>query len=253
MKREVVTFFNDLVHNDRPLVELLDCDYTFVNARLARLYGVSGVSGEAFRQVRFTDRNRGGLTGMAAVHAVTSFPTRTSPVLRGRWVLESLLGDRVPPPPPDTPTLSGDVEQLSPTSLRAQLEIHRSKAECASCHDRMDPLGFGLENFDVLGRRRDTDGGQPIDSKGTLPSGETYTGPAGLKQVLLGRKDAVIRHLARKLTGFAFGRELNRQDECVIDAAMEALKKNDYRASVLIEVIATSFPFQNRFYAKQDS
>jgi hypothetical protein len=188
---------------------------------------------------------------MPAVHAVTSYPLRTSPVLRGRWVLESLLGDKVPPPPPDVPALE-EAETGGHKTLREQLEVHRLKSECASCHDKMDPLGFGLENFDALGRWRNADRGQPIDAKGTLPSGKTFSGPAGLKSVLMERKDAVMKHLVRKMTGYAYGRELNKFDECVVDRATEALQQNDYRSSVLVDQIAMSFPFRHRFYPKQD-
>jgi hypothetical protein len=134
--------------------------------------------------------------------------------------------------------------------LREQLEQHRLKAECAACHDKMDPLGFGLENFDNLGRWRTEANGQPLDTRGTLPTGETYEGADGLKQVLLERKDKIIRHLVRKMTGFAFGRELNKFDNCVIDDAMTALEHNDWRPSVLVETIAVSYPFQHRFYPK---
>ncbi len=251
MRGEVIAYFNHIFRNDRPVLELIDSNYTFANDRLARLYGLNDISGAAMRLVKLSDRNRGGLTGMAAVHALTSYPTRTSPVLRGRWILESLLGDKVPPPPPDVPALEEDSEKAAHLSLREQLELHRTKAECAACHDKMDPLGFGLENFDVLGRWRDQDRGQPIDAEGTLPSGQTFTGPAGLKAVLLERKDPIVKHLARKMAGYAYGRELNKFDECVIDKTMEALRAMDYRASVLIEQIAVSFPFQHRFYPKE--
>ena len=252
MRREVITYFNHILRSDRPLLELIDSDYTFVNERLARLYGIPGVSGAQLRQVTLTSRIRGGVVGMAAVHALTSYPLRSSPVLRGKWILESLIGEKVKPPPPDTPTLQEGAEKIGPVSLREQLEKHRNQADCASCHSRMDPLGFGLENFDVLGRWRDRDGGQPIDAEGTLPSGDKFTGPTGLKAHLMDRKDAVIKHLVRKMAGFAFGRELNRFDECVIDGTMEALQGNNYRASLVVEQIATSFPFQHRFYPKQE-
>jgi hypothetical protein len=250
MLEEVATSFNYLVRSDSSLVNLIDADFTFANERLAKIYGLPNVSGPELQKVPLTDKNRGGVIGMAAVHAVSSYPFRTSPVLRGRWVLESLLGQNVKPPPPDTPAFEETQKKVADLSLREQFQIHRSRPECASCHDNMDPLGFGMENFDVLGRWREMDGPHPIDSKGTLPSGETFTGPAGLKTVLLARKDKVIEHLARKLTGYAFGRELNKFDNCVVDKAMEALKKNDYRPSILIEQIAMSFPFRHRFYPK---
>ena len=251
MKSEVTAFFNHLVHDDRSLLELIDSKYTFANRRLAELYGFSGVTGDELQLVPIADERRGGVLGMAAVHALTSYPVRTSPVLRGRWVIEALLGDKIPPPPPGVPTLN-EAAAAAPggLSLRKQLEAHRLNAECASCHDKMDPLGFGLENFDVLGRWRDQLNGQPLDSQGTLPSGEVYEGPAGLKQVLMARKDKIIRHLARKMTGFAFGRELNKFDNCVIEEAMKALAQDGWRATVLIETIAMSYPFQHRFYPK---
>ena len=250
MRQEVVAYFNYILQKDRPLLDLIASDYTFVNDRLAKLYGLTNAPRD-MQKVSLRDPNRGGIVGMAAVHASTSFPLRTSPVLRGKWLMESLLGDRVKPPPPDVPALeqSGEAANLT---LREQLEKHRTKSECASCHDKIDPLGFGLENFDVLGRWRDSDGGRPIDAQGTLPSGQTFTGPVGLKNLLMERKDDIIKHLVRKMTGYAFGRELNQFDQCVVDRTTEALQKNDYRASVLIEQIATSFPFRHRFYPKQD-
>jgi hypothetical protein len=252
MRREAVTLFNYVLHGNRSLLELLDCDYTFVNQRLAEIYGIDGVSGAGFQQVSLTDRNRGGVLGMAGIAALTSFPTRTSPVLRGKWVMEALLGEKVNPPPPDVPALDESKEKISHATLRAQLETHSSKPECASCHDKMDPLGFGLENFDVLGRWRDTDRGLPIDARGKLPSGATYVGPAGLKSVLMARKDEVMHNLVKKMVGFAYGRELNKFDECVVDKTMKALKENNYQASVLIQKIATSYSFQHRFYPKEN-
>jgi hypothetical protein len=252
MRDEVTAFFNSLLREDRSVLELIDSDSIFVNERLAPLYGLEGVSGSTMRRVRLPDRKRGGVTGMAAVAALTSYPTRTSPVLRGRWILETLLGDKVPPPPPDVPALESSQAAASPATLRQQLEIHRAQAECSSCHSKMDPLGFSLEHFDVLGRWRDEDRGQPVDAQGVLPSGETFTGPIGLKEILLKRKDAVVKHLSRKLAGFAFGRELNKFDRCVVDRTWEALQADGYRASVLVEQIATSFPFRHRFYPRTE-
>jgi len=249
MRAEAAAFFHDLVTGNRSILELLDARHTFLDARLAKLYEVPGVEGDGLRRVTLTDARRGGLLGMAAVHAATSFPARTSPVLRGKWVLEVLLGSRVPPPPPDVPSLPEAATSGSLT-LRERLEEHRRKAECASCHDRMDPLGFGLENFDVLGRWRDEDGGRPVDSRGTLPSGETFASPAELKAVLLARKDEFIRHLARKLLGYALGRELTRFDQCVIDDAVKAAREDGYRSLALFETIVLSYPFSHR-YAKK--
>lgn len=250
MLQEASAVFNYIIRSDTSLVQLIDSDFTFVNQRLAHLYGIDGVTGDDLRKVPLTDKNRGGVTGMAAVHTLTSYPSRTSPVLRGKWVMEALLGESVKPPPPDTPPLEETQKKLANLSLRQQFEIHRSAAECASCHVMMDPLGFGMENFDVLGRYRDADGPHPIDSSGKLPSGEEFTGPTGLKTILLARKDKVIRHLVRKMAGYAYGRELNRFDDCVVDKAMEALQQTEYRPSVLVEHIATSFPFRHRFYPR---
>ena len=250
MLDEVSAVFNYIVKSNSSLINLLDADFTFANEHLAKIYGIDGISGGKLQKVSLTDKNRGGVIGMAAVHAVSSYPHRTSPVLRGRWVLESLLGERVKMPPPDVPAFEETQAKAKDLPLRAQLELHRQKAECASCHDKMDPLGFGMENFDVLGRWREKDGDHAIDSKGTLPSGETFTGPIGLKTILMSQKDKVIEHLARKLTGYAYGRELNKFDNCVVDKAMEDLKKNDYRPSILVEHIALSFPFRHRFYPK---
>jgi len=190
---------------------------------------------------------------MAAVHTATSYPLRTSPVLRGKWVLEVLIGDSVPPPPPDVPALAVNNEKVTVASLREQLKKHRADSECSSCHDRMDPLGLGLENFDVLGRWRSRDGDQWVDASGTLPSGESFRGPVELKALLLKRKDKIMRHLVRKMTGYAFGRALNKFDECTIIETMKALQADDYRASILIEAIATSFPFRHRYYAIEET
>lgn len=250
MIAEVTSVFNYIIKSDSSLLQLIDADYTFVNERLAKIYEIPNVAGADLRKVQLTDTNRGGITGMAAVHALTSYPKRTSPVLRGKWVLESLLGERVKPPPPDTPPFEETQKKVANLSLRQQFEMHRSASECASCHVMMDPLGFGMENFDVLGRYRESDGPHPIDSSGKLPSGETFTGPAGLKKILMARKDAVMKHLIRKLTGYAFGRELNKFDNCVVDKALEAIQKDNYRPSILIEHIALSFPFRHRFYPK---
>ena len=164
--------------------------------------------------------------------------------------MERILGQKPPPPPPNVPGLEPDIRGA--VTIRQQLEQHRTKAECAACHDKMDPLGFGLENFDVLGRWRDSDRGHPIDAQGSLPSGQSFTGPAGLKSLLIERKDDIIKHLVRKMTGYAFGRELNQFDQCVVNRAMEALQKDDYRAWVLVEQIAMSFPFRHRFYPKHE-
>ncbi len=253
MEQEVIAFVNHIFGNNRSLLELIDSDYTFVNNRLAVLYGLPAGQGEELQLVKLEGKQRGGVTGFAAVHTLTSFPFRTSPVLRGRWMLETLLGDKIPPPPPNVPALESSKKDAKPVSIRAQLELHRQQADCAACHNKMDPLGFGMEHYDVLGRWRETEQGLAIDASGTLPSGQTFRGPEGLKLVLMARKDDIIKQVARKLTGYAYGRELNHFDNCVIDRAMTALKNNHYQSSVLVEEIALSFPFRHRFYPKKDA
>jgi len=247
MRNEVVLVFNHIIQEDRSLLELLDNDYTFANARLANLYDMDGVEGEEMQRVELAMDARGGLLGMAGVLTATSHPLRTSPVLRGQWVLEQILGERVPPPPPDAGALPEDDVHPEGLSLREQLEAHRRNPDCASCHESMDPIGFGLENFDPIGRWRDEQAGQPIDSEGILPSGEVFNGPAELKRILLARKDDFARNFTRKLIGYALARPLTRYDDCVINDSLAALQTNDYRPSHLIEAAVLSYPFRHRY------
>jgi hypothetical protein len=247
MREEVVTFFHRLVADDRPLLDLIDADYTFINEQLAAHYGIEGVSGPETREVRFADDTRGGVLGMAAILTTTSHALRTSPVLRGKWVLEQLLGDRVPPPPPNVGTLPEEEVQSGDVSLREALEAHRKNPDCAACHSRMDPIGFGLENFDAIGRFRADMAGLPIDASGALPSGETFDGVAGLKQILRARQGDIMRNLTRKLLGYALGRGLTQYDECVVNDGLIALESNGYRPSALITEIVLSYPYRHRY------
>ncbi|MFN0125497.1 MAG: DUF1592 domain-containing protein [Verrucomicrobiales bacterium] len=253
MRSEVTRFFNHLIRDNEPLTRLLSAEYTFVNARLASHYGIAldadAQGGDDWHRVALSGRDRGGLLGMAAVHTLTSFPLRTSPVLRGRWILETLLGDKVPPPPPDVPPLATDESAVTAASLRQQLEVHRQNPDCSGCHNKMDPLGFGLESFDALGRLRN----EVVDTSGTLPNGETFRGPTELKQLLLGRRDPILKNLMRRMTGYALGRELNRFDQCVIDAAMKTLAEDDARPHRALEAIVLSLPFRQRFYPVTDT
>ena len=189
MYDEAVAFIDSVFREDRPLTTLIDADYTFVNGDLARHYGIKGVRGEDVKRVTLPDRNRGGILSLGAVLTVTSYPLRTSPVLRGKWVLEAVLGAAPPPPPPDVPELPKDDAPTEGMTFRQRLELHRTRAECASCHNRMDPLGFGLENFDPVGRWRTETAGTPVDAAGVLTTGETFTGPAELKQILLAKRN----------------------------------------------------------------
>lgn len=251
MRAEAVALVETIFREDRSLLELLDCDYALINSRLAAHYGLPPVEGDELRRVPLEDGRRGGVLGLGAVLTSTSYPLRTSPVIRGKWVLEVLLGSPVPPPPPNAGKLPDDDRTVArDLTFRQQLEAHRTQPECAACHARMDPLGFGLENFDAIGRWRHHQNGLPVNSSGQLPSGETFNGPDQLKQVLLARKDEFIRNLTRKLLGYSLGRGLNKFDECVITHGMEALAANDYRPSALIETIVLSYPFQHRFARK---
>jgi hypothetical protein len=192
------------------------------------------------------DSHRGGLLGMAGVLTVSSLPHRTSPVLRGKWVRETLLGSPPPPPPPDVPSLEEQKGSASAKTIRELLEQHRQNPVCASCHSAIDPIGYGLENYDLLGRWRTEDAGQPIDTKGELPDGTKFDGPHELKQVLLARKDDFVRHLTTKLLGYALGRGLTVEDQCAVDEIATKVKEGEYRSHVLIAEIVCSVPFRYR-------
>jgi len=250
MKTEVAMFFQRIVSENRSLLELIDANYTYANQRLASVYGIEGVQGNAMQLVAVNQEQRGGVLGMAAVLTATSHPLRTSAVLRGKWVLEQILGDRVPPPPPNVPQLPEDeAHSEDGMTLRQRLEAHRANPECAGCHARMDPIGFGLENYDPIGRWRIEQGGQPVDSMGVLPSGETFSGPVELKALLKTRKDDFIRNLTRKMLGYALGRSLTKYDNCVVDDCMALLQADDYRAANLFTQIVLSYPFRHRYSA----
>ncbi|QDU75592.1 hypothetical protein Pan97_26260 [Bremerella volcania] len=248
MREEAILTVANVFREDEPLTHLVDAQYIYANARLAKYYGLSIDEGAGWQRVELPNRQRGGVMTMASVLTSASYPRRTSPVLRGRWILEEVLGSRVPPPPPNVPALEESHEEGKNLTLRERLEVHRQKAECASCHNRMDPLGFGLENFDGIGRWRENDNGQPIDAAGKLPSGDKFSGPEELKTVILKRSGEFQKHFVRKLIGFAYGRELNKFDNCVVDHCLKKLKENDLKAAVLIEEIALSYPFQHRYF-----
>lgn len=245
MKYEPVFFFHEILTENRSLLDLLKADYTYVNRRLARHYRIKGEFREQPKRVQLTDENRrGGLLSMAAVLAVSSYPHRTSPVLRGKWILETILGDPPPPPPPNVPELEESASSVSSESLRQRLELHRQNAACAQCHDRIDPLGFGLENYGVLGRWRDKYEGHTVDARGALPDGTTFSGPAELKLALLGRKDQFVRHLTKKMLGYALGRGLTYYDYCAVNSIVDKLRANDYKSHHLLFGIIQSVPFR---------
>ena len=245
MKYEPVFFFHEILTENRSLLDLLKADYTYVNRRLARHYRIKGEFREQPKRVQLTDENRrGGLLSMAAVLAVSSYPHRTSPVLRGKWILETILGDPPPPPPPNVPELDEPASRVSSESLRQRLELHRQNVACAQCHDRIDPLGFGLENYGVLGRWRDKYEGYTVDARGALPDGTTFSGPAELKLALLGRKDQFVRHLTKKMLGYALGRGLTYYDYCAVNSIVDKLRANDYKSHHLLFGIIQSVPFR---------
>ena len=245
MKYEPVFFFHEILTENRSLLDLIKADYTYVNRRLARHYRIKGEFREQPKRVQLTDENRrGGLLSMAAVLAVSSYPHRTSPVLRGKWILETILGDPPPPPPPNVPELEESASSVSSESLRQRLELHRQNVACAQCHDRIDPLGFGLENYGVLGRWRDKYEGHTVDARGALPDGTTFSGPAELKLALLGRKDQFVRHLTKKMLGYALGRGLTYYDYCAVNSIVDKLRANDYKSHHLLFGIIQSVPFR---------
>jgi hypothetical protein len=246
MRRETELFFEAIVEEDRSLLEFLDARYTFVNERLAKHYGLEGISGDQFQRVEFPNDQRGGVLTHAAILTVTSNPTRTSPVKRGKWVLENFLGTVPPPPPPMVEELDDSAGAALKGTLRQRTEQHRANPACASCHLRMDPLGFGLENFDGIGAWRTKDGEFTIDPSGDLPSGESFKTPRELRAILVAHRDEFIRCLTEKMLTYALGRGLEYYDKCATDRIAAAVHKADYRFSTLIEEIVMSVPFQKR-------
>jgi hypothetical protein len=252
LREEAVRFVAHVFQQNRPLTDLVAADYVLVNGRLAQHYQMDLPAESPWQTVSVTDGRRGGVVTLGSVLTATSYPRRTSPVLRGRWILEEVLGSAVPAPPPNVPALEENTASTEGLTLRQRLDLHRQKADCASCHDRMDPLGFGLENFDGIGRWRDTDNGQPIDNAGKLPSGDSFSGPNELKSVLMKRSGEFQQHFVRKLLGFALGRELNKFDQCIVETCLKKLGENELKSQILIEEIALSYPFQYRYHKQSD-
>jgi hypothetical protein len=246
MRKETYLFFEWVMREDRSILDFIDCDYTFVNERLASHYGLRGVEGSQFRRVSLQGTGRGGVLTQASVLTVTSNPTRTSPVKRGKWILENFLGTPPPPPPPDAGELKDDQASVLSGSLRKRMEMHRAKPACATCHARMDPLGFGFENFDAVGRWRAKDGAFAIDPSGVLPDGKTFRGPKELRAILLGRKDEFTRCLTEKMLTYALGRGVEDHDRCAVDEIARAVAGKEYQFSALVLGIVHSDPFQKR-------
>ncbi len=247
MEQETKLFLRSQLREDRSLMELLTADYTFVNARLARHYGIEGVYGERFRRVALDGGGRSGLLGHASLLTLTAYPTRTSPVLRGKWLLDNILGMPPPPPPPDVPALEEDLRGRTVLSIREQLEQHRANPACAACHRMMDPPGFALENFDAIGRWRTTSAaGAPIDASGTLVDGSVVEGAASLRDALLRHEVSVMRTVTEKLLTYALGRGVEYTDQPAIRKIVAAAAQDDYRWSSVILELVESMPFQMR-------
>jgi mono/diheme cytochrome c family protein len=265
MLRETELFFNSVVQEDRPITDLVAADYSFLNQRLAEHYQIADTAGnprglpkgqkppypagqsiprDQFVRVSLPDGKRGGLLTMAGVLTVTSNPTRTSPVKRGRFVLEQILGTPPPPPPPNVPELAAGKEAELTGTLRQRMEQHRANPACANCHAKMDPLGFALENYNAIGRFRDKDGEFAIDASGTLPGGQSFQGPAELKQIMLGKRELLARALAEKMLTYALGRGLESYDRPTLKKITAALAADDYKFSRLAIEIVQSDPFR---------
>ncbi len=251
IKNQPVLFFREILANDLSILDLLDSNWTIATKKLQKvLYGTSikpsrPDNQEQPQRIELPEgSHRGGLLGMSAVLAVSSHPHRTSPVLRGKWLLEAILGTPPPPPPPNVPKLDDVKSGDAPATLRERLAQHREDPACAGCHSRIDPLGFALENYDVLGRWRTEDAGKPIDASGKLPDGTVFEGPDQLKAVLMRKKDLFVRNFVSKVLGYALGRGLTLQDSCTVDSIVAEVERNNYRAQALINAVVMSVPFR---------
>jgi uncharacterized protein DUF1592/uncharacterized protein DUF1588/uncharacterized protein DUF1585/uncharacterized protein DUF1595 len=243
LARETELFFESQTRDDKSVLDLLRADYTYLNERLAVHYGIPNVYGSHFRRVTLTDERRFGILGKGSVMMVTSHYDRTSPVVRGKWIVENLLGAPPPPPPPNVPPLPASTAER-PSTIRERLELHRRNAVCASCHSMMDPFGFALENFDVTGKWRDTDSGKPIDTSAVLLDGTTIEGVVGLRNALLNRSAQFVTVFAERLLTYALGRAVEASDRSALRKIVRDASLHDYRYSEIILGIVRSLPFQ---------
>jgi hypothetical protein len=249
MYEEARLYFDSILQGNLSVVRFVDGDYTFLNATLAGIYGMEKtVVGPEMRKVALKDANRGGILAMPGILATTSFPNRTSAVNRGVWVLEQVLGEHVPPAPPNVPALEKqDQKKVGNLTLRQRTELHRTNVVCANCHKILDPIGFGLENFDAIGRWRDKDDtGGAIDASGELPGGKSFASPKELKAILASRQDDLARNLTEKLLAYALCRQLDGYDHIVVDQLMKSISADGYKMQTLISEVITSYPFLNR-------
>jgi len=246
MEKETLAFFRGVMREDRSVLEFIDAPYTYMNERLAAHYGVGGVTGENLRKVVLPDKRRGGLLTQGSILTLTSNPTRTSPVKRGRWVLEQILGTPPPPPPPGVDGLGEEQGKVEGKTLRERMESHRKDPACATCHQRMDAIGFSLENFNAVGRWRSSEDDEPIDASGTLPGNVKFNGSAELRKILLTQKPEFVKSLAEKMMIYASGRGLTSNDKCFVDDVAKRVQANNFKFSSLVVGVALSEPFLKR-------
>ena len=246
-RRETELLFDNIIRENRSVLDLLNAEYTFVNERLARHYGIPNVYGDHFRRITVTDDYRRGLLGHGSILTVTSYSTRTSPVLRGKWILDNILGMPPPPPPPDVPELEENSAEGKVLSMRERMAHHRTNAVCAACHSKMDPLGLSLENFDAVGKwRTNDDNGTPIDASGSFVDGTSFTGAAGLQRALVAQPGRFFHTVTEKLLTYAVGRGVEYYDQPAVRTITREAARSDYRFSALITAIVKSTPFQMR-------
>jgi hypothetical protein len=255
LRRETEMFIHSLVTEDRSAIDLLTADHTYLNERVAKHYGIPGIYGPEFRRVKLTDDYRRGLLGKGSVLVLTSYSTRTSPVLRGKYVLANLLGDEPPPPPPNVPSLEvANKKSGKPLSMREAMVQHRVNPVCSTCHARMDPIGFALDNFDAVGRWRTlAESGMPIDASGVLPDGTKFSGVVGLRDHLIARPQEFLNTMTEKLLTYAIGRSLEFYDSSAVRGVLREGARDNYRFSSLIQGIVESTPFQMRAAAPAPS
>ena len=246
MQTETEMFFDGVVRDNHSALDFLDANYTYVNQRLAEHYGIPGVYGTTFRKVELDPAwHRGGLLGQGSVLTVTSYNNRTSVVLRGKWILENILAAAPPPPPPNVPTLN-EAKNGKAMTIRQQMEVHRANPVCASCHTKMDPLGFSLENYDAVGKWRVGYAGSVVDASAVLPDGTKFEGPKGLQSILLSRKDQFVEALTERLMTYALARGVESYDMPAVRAVRYQAAKDSYRMQMIILGIVQSVPFQMR-------
>jgi hypothetical protein len=246
MLSETNLFVEHVIREDRSILEFLNAGYTFVNERLAAHYGIEGVTGSEFRKTSLEGTHRAGILTHASILTITSEPTRTSPVKRGKWILDNILGTPPPEPPPNVPNLPQTNQTPGQPTVRERLVAHRADPGCASCHAKLDPLGLAFENFDGVGRWRDTEGDQPVDASGTLPGGETFNGSQELVAILSSRHTEFARHLTKVMLTYALGRGLEYYDACAVDEIVRNLAADGHRFSTLVGGICKSDPFLKR-------